>query len=198
MDSQSKKILNNKWPFGKTRFADIVLPHPFKDFNGIFTLNVTLDKSIGTEVVLYIRDETDFIYDVAKVKPFELFMKSGIVGTDYGPLLFLLFFIPDPRFDDRPFAMFDIHLNPLKQEFLLPFYDLSRQSHWHLFLLNKKNEQVGFFEFENNYGLYKALQSVEETVSTIEKAGIGMKSTDFWKAKEEFMNQYSLEDLYKM
>lgn len=192
------KILNNKWTFGKTKFTGIAVPDPYKNFNGIFTLNVILDKSIGSEVVFYNRDETDFIYDISKVRPFELFMKSGIVGTDFGPLLFLLFFLPDPRIEDRPFAMFDIHLNPLKQEFLLPFYDLSRQSHWHLFLLNKKNEQVGFFEFKNNYGLYEALQSVEETVRTIEEAGIGMKSTDFWKAKEAFMNKYSLDELYGM
>lgn len=186
-----KTIFNNKWTFGNTKFTGITVPDPYKNFDGIFTLNVILDKSIGSEVVLYIRDETDFIYDISKVKPFELFMKSGIVRTDYGPLLFLLFFIPDPRFEDRPFAMFDIHLNPLKQEFLLPFYDLSRQSHWHLFLLNKKNEQVGFFEFENNYRLYQALQDVEEACK-------GMKSIDFWKAKEEFMNKYSLEELYLM
>jgi hypothetical protein len=191
MNSQAIKILNNKWPFGKTRFTDIKIPDLHKNFNGIFTLNVSLDNSLGSEVALYIRDETDFIYDVAKVSPFQLFMKSGVVRTDHGPLMFMLFHIPDPRYKNRPFAMYDIHLNPLKKEFLMPFYDLSRQSHWHLFLLNKNNEQVGFFEFENTYELFEALQTVEEACK-------GIESIDFWKAKEEFMNQYSLEDLYEM
>ena len=182
------KLLNNKWLFGKTKFSDINIPQSYKNVNGIFALYAVLDKSIGSEVNLYIRDETDFIYDLAKVKPFTLVMKNGIVKTDYGPLMFLLFYIPDPRYEDKPFAMYDIHLNPLKQEFLLPFYDLSRQSHWHVFLLNKKNEQAGFFEFENTYGLYNALQNIEEACK-------GMQSIDFWKAKEEFMNKYSLEEL---
>lgn len=184
-----KNILNNKWPYGKTKFTDIRIPELYKNFNGIFTLNVSLDKSLGTEVALYIRDETDFIYNVTNVKSFQLFMKTGIVKTNYGPLLFLLFFIPDPEYKSKPFAMYDIHLNPLKQEFLIPFYDLARQSHWHLFLLNKNNVQVGFFEFKNNFRLYEALQNAEEACK-------GMESIDFWRAKEEFMNQYSLDDLY--
>ena len=193
-----KRLLNNKWNLGKANFGIHKVPKVYKDFNGIYTTYAALDRSIGSEVILYIRDETNFIYDLAKVRPFELFMKSGVVGTEYGPVLFLLFFIRDPRFEDRPFAMFDVHLNPLLLEQLAVFYDLSRQSHWHLFLINKENEQIEFFEFENNYGLYEALQSVEETLQTIEESGIGMKSTDFLKAQEEFINKYSLEELYEM
>lgn len=185
------KIFYNKWTLGKANFGIHRVSKAYEDYNGIFTVYASLDKSLGTEVILYIRDETDFIYDISKVRPFELFMKSGVVRTEYGPLLFLLFFIPDPRFDDRPFAMFDIHLNPFEPQHLAMFYDLSRQSHWHLFLLNKENEQVEFFEFENTYGLYEALQTVEEACR-------GMKSIDFWKGKERFIHQYSLEDLYNM
>lgn len=192
------KILNNKWNLGKANFGTHKVSETYKDFNGIYTVYAALDKSIGTEVILYIRDETAFIYDLAKVRPFELFMKSGTVDTEYGPVLFLLFFIPDPRFEDRPFVMFDDHLNPLSPEQLAVFYDLSRQTHWHLFLINKENEQIEFFEFENNFGLYEVLQSVEETVQTIEKAGISMKWTDFLKAQEEFINKYSLADLYRV
>ncbi|MBE0552002.1 MAG: hypothetical protein IH619_06455 [Ignavibacterium sp.] len=185
------KILNNKWNLGKANFGTHKVSKAYKDFNGIYTVYAALDNSIGTEVILYIRDETDFIYDVAKVRPFDLFMKSGVVRTEFGPLLFLLFFIPDPRFEDRPFAMFDDHLNPLSPEQLSVFYDLSRQTHWHLFLINKENEQIEFFEFENNYGLYETLQTVEEACK-------GMQSIDFLKAQEQFINKYSLADLYRM
>lgn len=186
-----RKKLNNKWTLGKANFGTHKVSKAYEDYNGIYTVYASLDKSIGTEVILYIRDETDFIYDIAKVRPFELFMKSGVVKTEYGPLLFLLFYIPDPRFEDRPFVMFDIHLNPLLPEHLAAFYDLSRQSHWHLFLINKENEQIEFFEFDNNYGLYEALQTVEEACK-------GMKSIDFWKAKDVVTKKYSLEDLYLM
>ena len=185
------KIFYNKCTFGKANFGTHIVSKANEDYNGIYTVYASLDKSIGTEVILYIRDETDFIYDIAKVRPFELYMKSGIVRTEYGPLLILLFYIPDPRFEGRPFTMFDIHLNPFEPQHLGMFYDLSRQSHWHLFLLNKENEQAEFFEFDNTYGLYEALQTVEDACR-------GMKSIDFWKAKEKFVNQYLLEDLYNM
>ena len=74
---------------------------------------------------------------------------------------------------------------------LSKFYDLLRQSHWHLFLINKDNEQVEFFEFENTFLLYEALQTAEEACE-------GMKSIDFRKAQEEFMSKYPLENLYNL
>ena len=86
-----KKIFENRWTLGNANFGAHHGADPFKDFSGMFTIYSALDKSIGTEVILYIRDETDFIYDVAKQKPFQLFMKTGIVRTHFGPVMFLLF-----------------------------------------------------------------------------------------------------------
>ena len=184
-------ILQNKWILGKAYFEFISIPNDFNSYNGIFTLNATLDKSIGTEVLLFIRDETDFIYDIAKVKPLKLLIKWGLFSTKYGPVMSLLFYIPDFRYKDRPFVMFDMHLNPVDHKFLIPYYNLSQQAYWHLFLLNNNNEQIEFFEFKNTFNLYHALYIVEGVCKD-------MKSIDFLKAQEEFKNKYSLEDLYRM
>lgn len=184
-------ILNNKWNLGKANFGIHKVPKAYEDYNGIYAIYASLDKSIGTEVVLYIRDETDFIYKLAKQKPFKLFLKPGVVNTTYGPLLFLLFWVPDSVVKNRVYVEFDVHLNPLQPEHLAVFYDLSRQSHWHLFLINKENEQIEFFEFENNYGLYESLIFLEEACSS-------KVSIDFLKAKKEFMSKYSLKELFLM
>jgi hypothetical protein len=185
------KVLNNKWTKGKAQFINHTPPTAYANFNGIYSIYGAIDKSIGTEVILYIRDETDFIYDVADLRPFELFLKTGLLNTEFGPLLFLLFYIPDPADNTKAYAIYDIHLNPLEPEHLSMFYDLSRQTHWHLFLIDGENEQAGFFEFENNYGLYQDLQTAEETCKEL-------IPIDFMKAKEIFINTYSLEDLYAL
>lgn len=180
--------IQNKWSQGKVRFEFL----SFKEvYDGIMPYRAILDEKIGQETVLFLKDTTDFIYKLASVKPFTLMTKSGLVNSDYGPLLFVLFYVKNPNNETEPFWMFDLHLNPFDEDHLKPFYELSEQSHIHVFLLDNKNEQVNFFEFENTFNF-------DETLKMMKEACRGMMCKDFLLAKKELCDNYSLEDLYNM
>ena len=182
--------LNNKWPGAPARFDFTTLPAELHAAEGILPLPLALDDQIGTEMVLIHFDRTDFIHEVASVRPFDLMMKAGLVRTDHGPLMFLLFWIPNPDDPGVPITAIDCHINPLDQASLQPWRDLSRQSHWHFFLVDSDQQQRGFFEFENVYGL-------ADTIDRVIKACDGMDSVDFILAKQQFCNNYDIPTLMR-
>jgi hypothetical protein len=183
--------LNNKWPGGPVRFDFTKLPSEFDSAEGMMPVPLTLDDRIGTETVLILFDPTDFIHQLAAARPFDLMMKSGMVDTDYGPLMFILFWIPNTEDPNEPLTAVECHVNPLDPQHMSTWRDLARQSHWHLFLLDADNQQQGFFEFENVYGL-------GETLDRVAEASQGMESVDFMLAKQEFCNLYDVSTLLKM
>src|ERR1035437_1524142 len=109
--------------------------HKLKD-GGILPISVVLEERIGTETALMWYDPTPFIHDLAAVRPFQLLLKTGIVRTGNGPLLFALFHIPAPLPQPKPFASVECHINPFDPALLAPFHDLARQTHWHLVLVD--------------------------------------------------------------
>ena len=52
------------------------------------------------------------------------------------------------------------------------------------------DQQKGFFEFENNYGLEQSLDSYQETCR-------GIATIDFNRAKRVFAGTHTLEDLFR-
>ena len=57
-----------------------------------------------------------------------------------------------------------------------------------MILVDASHEQVGFFEFENAYGLGEALDKMEQVCA-------GAQQLDFLAAKEEIFRDYQLTDL---
>jgi hypothetical protein len=183
--------LNNKWPGGPVRFDFTTLPSALQSAEGILPVPLSLNDGVGTETVLILFDRTDFIHQLAATRPFTLMMKSGLVGTDFGPLMFILFWVPNPADPNEPMTVIDCHVNPLDSHSMSAWRDLARQSHWHLFLLDADNEQQDFFEFENDYDLGEALDSAAQACQ-------GMESADFMLAKQEFCNLYDVPTLLMM
>ena len=183
--------LNNKWPGGPVKFDFTRLPSEFDSAAGMMPVPVTLDDRIGTETALILFDPTEFIYQLAAIRPFVLKMKSGMMRTKFGPLMFILFWVPTPGNPSEPFTALECHVNPLDPQHMATWRDLARQSHWHLFLLDAKNQQKGFFEFENVYGLGEGLDRVAA-------AAQGMESVDFMLAKQEFYDHYDVQRLLAM
>jgi hypothetical protein len=163
----------------------------FGDAEGILPLQVVLDPDVGSEVVLLWIDRTPFVHELQRIAPFDLILKTGVANTSHGPLIFLLFWVPDPVNPDQPFAVAEAHANPFNSQHITTWRDLARQSHWHLFLVGAGDEQAGFFEFENTFSLVEALNQVE-------RACQGMPHDDFNLAKAEFCEKYSIEDLFQM
>jgi len=185
------KLFKNKWPSGKCAFEVCYFPPELTHLNGIIPLRVVIDSSIGDEIGLYWMDRTSFIYDLGSLRPFQLFLKTGFFRSSNGPLMFLLFYIPDPAKSVQPFASVDFHINLFQPEMMDVLWDLSTQTHWHLTLLGAENKVVDFFEFENIFGLAQVLLAAEEIKQKV-------PCFDFMAVKQEFMDKYSLDDLYKM
>jgi hypothetical protein len=189
-------MLNNKWTHGKTHFVLSSLPVYVRGAEGILPFRSIIDPQVGSETALLLFDRTPFIYELAKLKPFNLLLKTGLVHTSHGPSCFLLFYVPDPRRPGSVWVAIDAHINPLEVRHLVMWRDLARQSHWHLILVDADDELVDFFEFENTFGLDETLDQIgtmfpATTSSFPEKA-------KFDEAKIEFSGTYSIEDLLKM
>jgi hypothetical protein len=182
-------LLRNKWSHGQTEFVLPPLPAHLRGKEGLLPLDLVVDPQVGKEVALFLLDPTPFIHDLAALNPLTLQLKSGLYNTSYGPLLFLLFYVPDPIEPDRIFVGFDLHVNPFEVTHLEVWRQLARQTHWHLVLVGGDGQLVDFYEFENTYNLDRTLDYAVEATR-------GMPHGSFDMAKQEFISSVSVEDLF--
>jgi hypothetical protein len=185
-----KFVLNNKLS-GKAHFQ--LGECPLFDLvpdAAIIPMPAILEDGIGTETALFLIDKTPYIYTLAKVKPFDLMLKTGMVATSHGPVAFLIFYVPNADDPGHFFFVHDCHLDPFNPSMMASWRDLARQSHWHLILVDGKKEVVGVLEFENVYDLGTALTAMSEACAELQPG-------DFQLAKREFCEQNSLPDLFQ-
>ncbi len=182
---------HNKWQHGLTRFEIPALDDYLGMRDGFLPLPVILDPAVGEEVVLVVRDQTPFMEELRQVKPFRLMMKNGCARNDFGPLVFFLFWVENPADLSAPFSSWDCYFDPKNETQKGLWRNLAAQSHWHLFLVGTAGRQRGFFEFENNYGLDQALDFFDEACQNV-------ATIDFNRAKERFMNENTIEDLFRL
>lgn len=183
--------LNNKWIHGTVSFELPPLPTMLRCAEGILPWNCALDPSVGTETILLLLDRTPFIRSLAKVRPFDLRLKSGLVRTSNGPLMFHLFYVPNPEHPEAAYCAIDVHVNPLDVQHMQMWRDLARQSHWHLLLVGANDKLIDLFEFENVFDL-------DQTIELVETACSGMVGGCFDDAKTEFNANYTIDDLFRM
>jgi len=181
----------NKWRHGLTRFEIPALDDYMGMRDGFLPLPVILDPAAGEEVGLFVRDQTPFMDELSQTKPFSLMMKNGYACNDFGPLAFILFWVENPANPAEPLSSWDCYLDPKNETQMRLWRNLSAQTHWHLFLVGAAGKQRGFFEFENNYGLGGALDFFEDACRNI-------GTVDFNRAKERFMSENTIEDLFRM
>jgi hypothetical protein len=181
---------NNKWDLGKVCWEPVVLPSYLDGYSGILPLQVTLDPSIGSETAIYIFDRTPFAHEIAALRPFNLNLLTGLIPCQAGPVLFLLFWLPQPA-GEGVFAAFENTVNPHSVEHLQPYWDLARQTHWHVFVLGPDNEELDWFEFENLFAIGDTLDQVADVIPSY-------PCVNFDKAKAEFEAQYTMDDLFNL
>ncbi|MEI6783248.1 MAG: hypothetical protein WCQ21_20285, partial [Verrucomicrobiota bacterium] len=154
-------------------------------------MKAILDPDVGEEVVLYLRDQTPFMDDLRRIRPFRLMLKAGAGRNEFGPLCFMLFWIPSPADPEASFAAYDVYFNPHNDVQLATWRELAAQSHWHLFLIGTGGQQRDFFEFENTFNLDNTLNFMTEACGPIQLV-------DFNRAKTKFMQENSVDDLFTM
>lgn len=102
----------NEWRHGLTRFEVPPLDDYMGMGDGFLPLPVVLDLAVGEEVALFVRDQTPFMEELSRVKPFRLMMKNGCACNEFGPVVFFLFWVENPMIPGTPFAAWDCYLNP--------------------------------------------------------------------------------------
>jgi hypothetical protein len=190
-ENNNTHAFENKLSVSTANYVMPPLPPELADTEGIIPWNLVIDPKVGTESCLLLLDRTPFIHALAKVRPFDLQLKSGLVRTDHGPLFFLLFYVPDPNRPGEVFTAIDVHVNPYDQQHMSGWRDLARQTHWHLILLGVDDKLVDLFEFANTFGLSYTIDQVE---AVCEKLPHG----SFDEAKAEFCATYTLDDLMQL
>ncbi len=188
--SRSDGIFVNKWTEGKAGFDLSTVPPQILAGEGTIPVPLVLDDQVGPEMAILWIDHTPFIYDLARIKPFVLKFKIGLLNTSYGPVLFMLFIVDDPNNRNGWFAVNESYMNLFEPQHVITMRKLARQSHWHVILVDDAGQQVGFFEVENRYDLGKSLDIALSTCAN-------MRQMDFSAAKQEIYRNYQLDDLLR-
>ncbi len=188
---RTMKPQNTKYTLGSGHFEVDSFPAVLAAMDGLVPLPVVIDSTVGEEVALYWLDRTPFVHKLAAIRPFQFFLRSGLFRSDFGPLMWMLFYVPNPAPEPQPFASVECHLNPFEPSQVSLWRRLANQTYWHLTLLGASNEVAGVFEFENSFDLAYALDTMAEACH-------GMRVTDFMRAKQALWDRYSMDDLYAM
>lgn len=191
LEGNRRSEIRNQWVQGKRSFDFPNLDQCMGSRDGFIALKAVIDEEIGEEVVLFIRDQTAFMEKLRLINPFRFMMKNGIAKTSYGNLVFFLFWVEDPSDTQKPFSMWDWYVNPIEDYSADLLDKMSRQTHWHLFLIGENNQQENFFEFKNRYDMKNIL-------NLIQKTGVIQSPEDLRNAILEFQSQYTLDDMYNM
>lgn len=152
---------------------------------------ISTNETGNIETILAWIDRTPFIYELAKIRPFILNHKSFLYQTSHGFIVSEIFYVVHPENPKEMFAGFESYINLYNPQILTTYFELARQSHWHLFLIGAGNKVVDVFEFENGYDL-------EDTLNRAIKSTRNSPRGDFMMAKQEFMNTFSMDDLFQM
>jgi hypothetical protein len=181
-------MLDNRFRHGRVHFelASIL----GSAASGIRFETLTLDPDIGPEVALVLTDSSPFAHELKRHVPFELYLKCGGVNTSFGPILFLLWWMP-PVYEGKPFALYEQLLNPAHPGTLKGLQEVSDQTHLHLLLIGSENELLDVYEFGNGFGL-------RELVPICEFACSKHRDMNFVSAKAEYNRDYDLMHLFKM
>lgn len=190
-DARNALRQDTKYRLDGGRFEVRNFPKQFDDCEGVVPIPGIIDLVVGEEIGLYWIDRTPFIKNLAAIRPFRLLLKRGLFRSQTGPLIWLLFYVPNPQTSLQPFASMECHINPAEPQHVKTWRRLANQTHWHLTLIGFSNKVAGFFEFENEFGLEVALDEMLDACR-------GMPVTDFASAKTEFSRTFTMHDLYEM
>jgi len=161
----------------------------FKDLppgSGVLFEEVTLDERIGPEAVaLLIDPETD---ELLAKRHLDLNLKAGIAATAYGPVLFLIWWMP-PIVNGRPAAFYEQVMNPLYPKTSEVLRRAAEQTHLHVMLTKTTGQVVTVYEFQNTFGFEGIRASVDTARVTWRGSG------NFATAKRAYEQQYELEDI---
>jgi len=117
--------------------------------SGVLFEEVTLEERIGPEAVaLVIEPEPNELFAKRRL---DFNLKAGIAATAYGPVLFLIWWIP-PIVRGRPAGFYEQIMNPLYPNTPEVLRRVAEQTHLHVIVTNGTGQVVTVFEYKNTFG----------------------------------------------
>jgi hypothetical protein len=182
---------DTKWRHGPARFNSPRFPEALAHAGGLVPIKALINIEVGEEVVLYVLVSNPLLGRLAKIKELQLRFNYGVARNDFGPLGFLLFWVPYRNSPENALAIFDLYVNISNPGLMTVWTELAYQTHWHVFLLDEKDRQQNFWEFTNTFRLAAALKDITDFCK-------GVPLADFDRAKEKFISETTLEGLHAM
>jgi hypothetical protein len=154
--------------------------------SGVLFEEVTLDERIGPEAVALLIDPKPAEL-LAKVSV-QLNLKAGIAATAYGPVLFLIWWIP-PVVNGRPVALYEQVMNPLYSKTSEVLRRVADQTHLHVLVVDVTGRVLNLFEYQNTFGFDR----IRAAADGAQVAWSG--SDNFPLAEQAYEQQYDIDEL---
>lgn len=179
----------NPWKKNPGEFIIPKLPPELTGITGFLLKYITIDSSVGEEVVLFILDQPRYADQLASFKKIDLYAKPGVARTRAGMIAFILWTIKGPE----GYCLENEHLlNPFNIDTIRLLSATGQQSHLKAFVVDSVASKVkNMFEFKNVFGLGKFASGISQVIGH-ETEG------NFEAVKLAFNIEYTLEDLKRM
>jgi hypothetical protein len=189
--SSEPQTKDTKWRHGSAYFEPVRFPAAYANAGGLVPVKAVINIEVGEEVVLYLRISNPLLARLAKIKELQLRLNCGVARNEFGPLGFLLFWVPFRNSPQNALTIFDLYVNIANEALMSMWRELAYQTHWHVFLLDEHDMQRNFWEFTNTFRLDQALNEIVAFCGAL-------PVIDFDRAKEKFIAESSLEALHAL
>jgi len=177
--------LDNQLAPGRRDWSKIIFSG-LRSGSGVLFEEITLETRIGPEAVaLLIDPEPDESLTNAKL---DLNLKAGVVETPYGPVVFLIWWVP-PLVNGRPLVSYEQVMNPLYPTTSTVLSRLSGQTHLHVLVVGSGGRVTNLFEYRNIFGFENIL------MGTTAARDAWHGTDDFKRAQQSYEADYSIEEL---
>lgn len=153
---------------------------------GVLFEEVALHPSVGREAVALLIDPEP--EPLLLGSTLDLRLKAGLASTKYGPVLFMIWWIP-PIVNGRPVAFYEQVMNPLYSRTATVLKRLAEQSHLHFLVIDDSGDVRNILEYRNNF-------SFDQILAGAEGARVAWHGHDeFSRAKQAYEQMYEIDEL---
>jgi hypothetical protein len=155
---------------------------------GLMPVPVGLPGAAGVEVLLCLRVAETLAKELKRVGLVRLRVTGGHRVTPFGPIGFLVFWVPAPRSKSQPWTGFSFPINPFVAKEVELWRILAAQTFWHVYLMGKNDRLHDEYDLENSHDL-------DVTLDAIEAARGAAPMTDAARARAWFDEHCSVSQL---